>query len=36
MILEPLGLKDTFYPDGPHPGPAALGSKSRACLAPST
>ena len=27
MILEPLGLKDTFYPDGPHPGPAALGSQ---------
>jgi D-alanyl-D-alanine carboxypeptidase len=27
MILEPLGLKDTFYPDGPHPGPTALGSQ---------
>ena len=27
MILEPLGLKDTFYPDGPHPGAAALGSQ---------
>jgi D-alanyl-D-alanine carboxypeptidase len=27
IILEPLGLKDTFYPDGPHPGPAALGSQ---------
>jgi D-alanyl-D-alanine carboxypeptidase len=27
MIIEPLGLKDTFYPDGPHPGPAALGSQ---------
>ncbi len=23
MILEPLGLNDTFYADGPHPGPAA-------------
>jgi D-alanyl-D-alanine carboxypeptidase len=23
MILEPLGLHDTFYADGPHPGPAA-------------
>ena len=27
MIIEPLGLKDTFYPDGPHPGAAALGSQ---------
>jgi D-alanyl-D-alanine carboxypeptidase len=27
MILEPLGLHDTFYPDGPHPGPAALGAQ---------
>jgi D-alanyl-D-alanine carboxypeptidase len=27
MILEPLGLKDTFYPDGRHPGAAALGSQ---------
>jgi D-alanyl-D-alanine carboxypeptidase len=26
MILEPLGLHDTFYADGPHPGPAAAGS----------
>jgi D-alanyl-D-alanine carboxypeptidase len=25
MILEPLGLRDTFYADGPHPGPAAAG-----------
>ena len=25
MILEPLGLHDTFYADGPHPGPAAAG-----------
>ncbi len=25
MILEPLGLKDTFYANGPHPGPAAAG-----------
>ena len=25
MILEPLGLHDTFYADGPHPGPAATG-----------
>ena len=25
MILEPLGLNDTFYADGPHPGPAAAG-----------
>jgi len=23
MILEPLGLHDTFYANGPHPGPAA-------------
>ncbi len=23
MILEPLGLRDTFYANGPHPGPAA-------------
>jgi D-alanyl-D-alanine carboxypeptidase len=27
MIIEPLGLNDTFYPDGPHPGPAALGTQ---------
>ena len=25
MILEPLGLHDTFYANGPHPGPAAAG-----------
>jgi D-alanyl-D-alanine carboxypeptidase len=25
MILEPLGLRDTFYANGPHPGPAAAG-----------
>ncbi len=25
MILEPLGLNETFYADGPHPGPAAAG-----------
>jgi len=25
MILEPLGLHDTFYADGPQPGPAAAG-----------
>ena len=25
MILEPLGLHDTFYADGPHPGPASAG-----------
>lgn len=25
MILAPLGLHDTFYADGPHPGPAAAG-----------
>ena len=25
MILEPLALHDTFYADGPHPGPAAAG-----------
>jgi D-alanyl-D-alanine carboxypeptidase len=25
MILEPLGLHDTYYADGPHPGPAAAG-----------
>ena len=25
MILKPLGLRDTFYADGPHPGPAAAG-----------
>jgi D-alanyl-D-alanine carboxypeptidase len=25
MLLEPLGLHDTFYADGPHPGPAAAG-----------
>jgi D-alanyl-D-alanine carboxypeptidase len=25
MIIEPLGLHDTFYADGPHPGPAAAG-----------
>ncbi len=25
MILEPLGLHDTFYADGAHPGPAAAG-----------
>ena len=25
MILEPLGMHDTFYADGPHPGPAAAG-----------
>jgi D-alanyl-D-alanine carboxypeptidase len=23
MILEPLGLHDTYYADGPHPGPAS-------------
>jgi D-alanyl-D-alanine carboxypeptidase len=23
MILEPLGLRDTYYADGPHPGPAS-------------
>ena len=27
MILEPLGLKDTFYANGPHPGPAAAGPR---------
>jgi D-alanyl-D-alanine carboxypeptidase len=26
MILEPLGLSDTFYANGPHPGPAAAGA----------
>jgi D-alanyl-D-alanine carboxypeptidase len=25
MILEPLGLHDTYYADGEHPGPAAAG-----------
>jgi D-alanyl-D-alanine carboxypeptidase len=25
MILEPLGLRDTFYADGPNPGPASAG-----------
>ena len=25
MILQPLGLHETFYADGPHPGPAAAG-----------
>lgn len=25
MILQPLGLHDTFYANGPHPGPAAAG-----------
>jgi D-alanyl-D-alanine carboxypeptidase len=25
MILEPLGLHDTFYANGSHPGPAAAG-----------
>jgi D-alanyl-D-alanine carboxypeptidase len=25
MILEPLGLHDTFYADGTHPGPASAG-----------
>jgi D-alanyl-D-alanine carboxypeptidase len=25
MILEPLGLHDTFYANGPHPGPASAG-----------
>ena len=25
MILEPLGLHDTYYADGAHPGPAAAG-----------
>jgi D-alanyl-D-alanine carboxypeptidase len=25
MILEPLGLHDTFYANGAHPGPAAAG-----------
>ncbi|HEY5203332.1 MAG TPA: serine hydrolase domain-containing protein [Roseiarcus sp.] len=25
MILEPLGLHNTFYADGAHPGPAAAG-----------
>ena len=25
MILEALGLHDTFYADGPHPGPASAG-----------
>lgn len=25
MILEPLELNDTFYANGPHPGPAAAG-----------
>ena len=25
MILKPLGLDDTFYADGPRPGPAAAG-----------
>jgi D-alanyl-D-alanine carboxypeptidase len=25
MILEPLGLHDTYYADGSHPGPAAAG-----------
>ncbi|HEY1781958.1 MAG TPA: serine hydrolase domain-containing protein [Roseiarcus sp.] len=25
MILEPLGLHDTYYADGPHPGPASAG-----------
>ncbi len=23
MILEPLGLRDTYYADGAHPGPAS-------------
>ena len=25
MILEPLGLHDTYYANGPHPGPASAG-----------
>jgi D-alanyl-D-alanine carboxypeptidase len=25
MLLEPLGLHDTFYADGPRPGPASAG-----------
>lgn len=25
MIIQPLALHDTFYADGPHPGPAAAG-----------
>jgi D-alanyl-D-alanine carboxypeptidase len=25
MIFEPLGLHDTYYADGPHPGPASAG-----------
>jgi D-alanyl-D-alanine carboxypeptidase len=25
MIFAPLGLHDTYYADGPHPGPAAAG-----------
>jgi D-alanyl-D-alanine carboxypeptidase len=25
MILEPLGLHDTYYANGPHPGPASTG-----------
>ncbi len=25
MILEPLGLRDTYYANGPHPGPASAG-----------
>ena len=36
MILEPLGLHDTYYADGPHPGPAAAGPRCRVCRAPST
>ena len=36
MILEPLGLHDTFYADGPHPGPASAGRSCRVCLARST
>ena len=33
MILEPLGLHDTFYADGSHPGPASAGPRDVACAA---
>ena len=31
MILEPLGLHDTYYADGSHPGPASAGPSDVAC-----
>ncbi len=36
MILEPLGLHDTFYANGPHPGPAAADPVLARCLARSS